>query len=839
MNLADKIMRLMQSGRTREALTLSERYCREQPRQADAWFLHAGIQAQLGALDKVVASCRKAVELAPNHLGAWYNLGVALQTLGAWAEASDAYAKAIRLNPGYVSPYINITVVLRQIGRLDEALTYAREALRLDPRQSNSANNLGLVLLDTGEVDAALEQFDKALQLDRSATAPLLNKALALDRRGDYEAAVACLRQLIQRDPTHLEARLELGNVQRRLGDFDAALATLEAACETHPARPEAYNQMALTLLEAGRAHAALEWIDKALAQRADSAETYNTLAGVRHAIGDDAGAVDAFERAIKADPRCAAAHNNLGLMVQQAGDNVAAERHFRAALAVTPHCADYENNLGTALMAQQRFDDAIAAFRSATTRDPRHAGAWNNLGNALLCLESYREHFAEADAAYRHAIELKPDLAEVHYHYATCLQQQGRYNEALDQFDAAIRLRPDYADAAAAKVMVLEHLGRFDEANAVLQPLLETHKDNVLVALAFGVLARHLDQRQQALALLETLDPARLQKWARIQRDFTMGDLYDDIGEHSLAFEHYHAGNLEDHPGYDVKSTEHQFLSLRGVYARKDVDPPRASNRSELPVFIVGMPRSGTTLLEQILASHPDVHGAGELEDIHHLAGSLAKRLNSRWPYPACMADATTDLLDRIAEDYLERVQSYAPDARRIVDKMPHNFEALGLIDRLFPGARVLHCRRNAVDTCVSIYFKHFNSFHPYASDLASLGLYYREYERLMDYWKQTLDIPIMDVRYEDVVADQEAMSRKILEFVGLEWDERCLNYHQLARTVRTPSYDQVRKPIYTKSVERWRRYEEHLAPLLQALGLTSSTPSARSVGPGPVVGV
>jgi hypothetical protein len=184
-------------------------------------------------------------------------------------------------------------------------------------------------------------------------------------------------------------------------------------------------------------------------------------------------------------------------------------------------------------------------------------------------------------------------------------------------------------------------------------------------------------------------------------------------------------------------------------------------------------------------------------------------------------MKDATTESLNRIANEYLEDLQRYAPEARRIVDKMPHNYEALGLIDRLFPGARVLHCRRNPIDTCVSIYFKHFNSFHPYASDLRSLGLYYRQYEQLMEYWKRTLAVPILDVQYEEVVANQEEMSRRILEFVGLEWDERCLNYHQIERTVKTPSYDQVRKPIYTGSVERWRRYEAHLGPLLEALGI------------------
>lgn len=821
MAYAHKIMSLLQSGKVKDAVVLCERYCQEQPNQADAWFLRAGVQAQLGALDEVVACCRKTVALAPGHVAAWYNLGVALQSQQAWEAAADAYARAIRLNPKHAASYANLTIVLRKLGRLDEALHYAREAVRLDPRQSTSLNNLGLVLLDNGDIDEALQQFDKAIKLDRTAPGPQLNKALALDRKGQHDAALDELRKLVQRNPKNAEAWLEIGNIQRRLREFEAAIATYRAAIEKCPEKTEPGNLLGLALIEAGRPREAIDWLESMLAARGDTAEIYNTLAGARHALGDTAGAMAAFQRAVELDPRCARAHNNLGLLLQQNGDPARAELEYRAALSSEPGNADFENNLGTALMALGRNDDAIAVLRSATRRDRRHAAAWNNLGNALLSVKGFRENFPEADAAYTHAIELKADFAEAHYHYGTCLQQQGRFEEAYTRFGEAVALRPDYTAALAGQVMVLERLGRFQEANAILQPLLSGRKDDVMVALAYGVLAKHLDECEEALALLETLDPQGLEKWARIQLNFVMGDLYDDAGEYGKSFEHYHAANTEDHPGYSVKQTEHLFSSLRGAFSREKLESrPRASNRSELPIFIVGMPRSGTTLLEQILASHPDVHGAGELEDIYHLSGSLSKRLGSKWPYPACMDDATAESLDRIAEEYLDHLQAYAPDARRIVDKMPHNFEALGLIDRLFPGARVLHCRRNPVDTCVSIYFKHFNSFHAYASDLGSLGLYYRQYEQLMEYWKQTLSIPILDVQYEEVVADQEDMSRRILEFVGLEWDARCLNYHELQRTVNTPSYDQVRKPIYTKSVERWRRYEAHLKPLLDALG-------------------
>ncbi|MEZ5543243.1 MAG: tetratricopeptide repeat protein [Pseudomonadota bacterium] len=816
----EKVMALLGTGETGAALRLCEQYCRESPGQAEAWFLRAGVQSQLGALDEVAKCCRKVVELSPGHVGAWYNLGVALQGLHQHEQAADAYAKAISLNPAYLSAYINIAAVLRQIGRKSEALRYARAAVKLDPRQFAAVNNLGLALLDQGEYNAAIEQFDAAARLDPGAAGPRLNKCLALGLRGDRDAALGGLAALMESDPGNAEVVKEAGKIQRRLGRLDDAIATYRAACERHPENPEFGNLLGLALVEAGRPQDAIVWVERALAARADYAEAYNTLAGALHALGDIKAASTTFERAIAIDPRCALAHNNLGLLLQEAGDHAGAERHFRAALAIEPASAEFENNLGTVLMSQGRFDEAIATFRSAITHNEGLAAAWNNLGNALLCVDGFRENFPEANKAYLRAIELQPDFAEACYHYGTCLQQQGRFEEAYVQFGRATALRPDYPEASAGQVMVLERLGRIGEAEGILHPLLQTHQDNVLVALAFGVLAKHLDKRELALSTLERLDPEGLEKWGRIQRDFVLGDLYNDAGDYDRAFAHYHAANTEDHPGYSVEQTERLFTTQMQAYAHSGHKQHRRSrNRSKLPVFIVGMPRSGTTLLEQILASHPDVHGAGELEDIYHLSASMQQRLSSALAYPHCMREASQDALDRIATEYLEQLSHYAPGAKRIVDKMPHNFEALGLIDTLFPGARVIHCMRNPIDTCLSIYFKHFNSFHPYASDLKSLGLYYRQYERLMAHWKRTLTIPIMDVQYEEVVANQEEMSRRIIEFIGLDWNERCLNYHELDRTVNTPSYDQVRKPIYTGSVERWRRYEKHLGPLLEVL--------------------
>jgi hypothetical protein len=245
------------------------------------------------------------------------------------------------------------------------------------------------------------------------------------------------------------------------------------------------------------------------------------------------------------------------------------------------------------------------------------------------------------------------------------------------------------------------------------------------------------------------------------------------------------------------------------------------ADNASDLPVFIVGMPRSGTSLVEQILDSHPQIHGAGELTDIAKIAESLSACIDSGTPYPECLGELSTELLDRIAEPHLAKLRQLNASALRITDKMPHNFLYLGLVQKLFPHARVIHVLRHPLDTCVSIFFQEFSSEHAYAYDLRHLAGYYQQYERLMQHWERALRLPMLEVRYEDLVDNQERESRRMLEFLGLPWDRQCLDFFRNKRHVATPSYDQVRQPIYASSVERWRRYDRYLEPLKTAFNI------------------
>jgi hypothetical protein len=242
----------------------------------------------------------------------------------------------------------------------------------------------------------------------------------------------------------------------------------------------------------------------------------------------------------------------------------------------------------------------------------------------------------------------------------------------------------------------------------------------------------------------------------------------------------------------------------------------------SEVPVFVLGMPRSGTTLVEQIIASHPAAHGAGELEELGWLAANMPKLTGGTAPYPeaARLIDATN--AKSIAAQYLEPLIARAPAARRITDKMPGNFIRIGLIAVLFPKARIVHVRRHPLDTCLSCFFQHFGRGHHFSYDLGHLGHYYTQYQRLMAHWARVLPGRIFDVQYEDVVSKQEETSRAIIAHCGLDWDPKCLAFHEHERQVRTASFWQVRQPLYASSVGRWQAYEKHLGPLKAALGLS-----------------
>lgn len=493
--------------------------------------------------------------------------------------------------------------------------------------------------------------------------------------------------------------------------------------------------------------------------------------------------AVDWIGRALRAAPEMAQAHNNLGAACHRMGKTAEAERSFRRAVELDAGNPDFHKNLGMILQQLGREEEALATTQKALELSPEHPGAHNTLG----LIYADRGEPDRAAEHYRRALRAKPDYAEARHNLGWLLEQRGDFDEARRAYRQSLAARPGFYRAWYA-------LSRVDTA------------------------ARD----DPAFAQLERLKSARpLAPHAGADLYFALGKMYEDIGEYTAAFTHFRRGNAYRQlmPGqqFDPAAYDRAVDGLIDGTPAAVFDGKEAiGDSTERPVFVVGMPRSGTTLLEQVLAAHPRVAGAGESGGI----GALSNRcLREAGGATRAIENMTPDTARSFANAYRDSVAHYETGAERIVDKMPDNFQALWFIACVFPRATLIHLRRDARDTCLSCYKTHFFRGHPYANDLVTLGRYYRDYARLMEHWHRVLPHAVHRVRYEDLVTDFEETVAGVLAFAGLAWHDDCLHFHRNTRRISTASSYQVRQPLYTGSVEKWRRYEPHLGPLLAEL--------------------
>lgn len=470
---------------------------------------------------------------------------------------------------------------------------------------------------------------------------------------------------------------------------------------------------------------------------------------------------------------------------------------------------------LGAVLLTLERPIMAVEPLRKARELVSNNPAVAEHLYLALLAAGQRYESLAQsgrAESVYREAVMLDPERVPAHLCLGRLLSAAGRYPEARAQLHAILSRQPEHPDACAVLALSYEYEGNHPQALAVLKCSLAERPVAPAVAMAYATLARHSGDESAAITLLEGLAATPMAEMLRGDIHFALGKLYDTLGDYDRAFEQYRLGNRLLNYRYDPEQTRTTFREITAAFSSaRHAQLPRSSNQSRLPVFIVGMPRSGTTLVEQILASHPNVYGAGELDDIARIVHTLGGPA----PAPEDIERLSMFDLDQAARGYLDTLSRLAPDAARITDKMPHNFLALGYIDLMFPGCRIIHCVRDPRDTCLSIWFQKMTANHPYTNDLDALADYYRQYQALMAHWKATIRVPLYEVRYEDLVGDIEQGARGLIEFCGLEWDEQCLRFHENARVVSTPTYDDVRRPVHDKSVGRWRHYHRHLGGL------------------------
>lgn len=579
----------------------------------------------------------------------------------------------------------------------------------------------------------------------------------------------------------------------------------------------EELTQRAMGLIATNRLREALDVFLEICRLSPDDAQAWVVAGGLCGDLGMRDDAKSYLQTAINLEPDHEQAYLSLAFLLDAENDYANALTLCERALAIDSEYPEAWLLHSTILGKLGRHEQAGSSAQRAIELAPELADAHVNLGNSLYALGQHEAAIAQ----FRHAIQLQPDLAKAHFSLAESLVSLGLFAEAESTCERALSLAPHDPALPRIRARILEQQGRYQDAFDLLRPLVGSEAFDTGAAVVLANASRRLDRSEAAAAILESmLEDENLPTFNRGHIHMALGHLYDVLNDYDKAFEHLEQGHKLSTVRFDPEAHRSIIDHYIDFFSPSRLETlSRSENRSELPIFIVGMPRSGTTLVEQILGSHDNIHGAGELTDIAGIVDALTKEHGGH-RYPDCLLAASTETLNGHADAYIQRLRRVSASAQRIVDKMPGNFLYLGLIQQLFPNARVIHCKRDPVDTCLSCYFQTFRG-HSYLHDLRHLGMYYLQYERLMQHWRSVLQLPILEVRYEDLVANTGDVSKKLIEFCGLPWDDNCLTFHENKRVVRTASYQQVRRPIYKTSVQRWKHYEAHLQPLLQELGV------------------
>ncbi|WP_162918724.1 tetratricopeptide repeat-containing sulfotransferase family protein [Taklimakanibacter deserti] len=514
-----------------------------------------------------------------------------------------------------------------------------------------------------------------------------------------------------------------------------------------------------------------------------------------------------------------------IGSLMER-NDLAAAETEALKLLKANPRRPDVHNILGVAYVRQDKNRLAVPHFEFAVKAEPENAHYLNNLGRLYIDL-----HLIELALPFLHkALAIKPDLSAALLAIGKYYNEVGKAEKALPYLERLHKIMPGDSDVKRELAESLDAHGKGDAASVLYQELRQSRSNNRIGS--YYYFSRNPPPEGDAAITAEIeqlLANDKLKEEGRSRLHTALGFIHERARNYPLAFSHFDQANRLSTGSFDIgkyRAWVDRLIEIvtPGFFRERSA----VGNPSPLPVLVVGMPRSGTTLTEQIIASHGRAGGAGELLRIGLFVNRLdygPRRDISK--FMASLGALGDKGLREMGDNYVDLLKFHAPKAERVVDKLPHNFENLAFLALMCPEARIVHCSRNPVDTCWSCFQNPLNEAHGYSRNLTDLGLYYREYKRLMDHWKTVVPLRIYELNYEQLTADFENEARKLIDFIGLPWDDACLKFHEAGRTVRTFSRQQVRNPIYSSSVERWRRYETELAPLLTALGdLVQSKP-------------
>ncbi len=645
---------------------------------------------------------------------------------------------------------------------------------------------------------------------------------VSLNALGKPKEAIAALKRAVKLAPQAASIHANLGEVLRQAGEKKEAAKALETAVKIDSKNAQALNNLGIIRYDEGKFEEAVDYYRRAIAVRPSMAEALNNLGNALRMVGDVDGAMQAYQEALTHRERYPEAYNNLGTLLQQDKQLEEAEHALKKAIAQNPRYVEAHNNLAQLYFAQKKEVDALRILGDALKFAPTNPQTLLITGK----IQNRRNNHVAAEQAARAALSSEPNNAETLILLGQVLHETDRYEEALQVLEQAVKLAPDNPEGLNFYGVALKSVGRLDEARDYILKSLKINDSmygayanlNDLVDFSKGP-GEDLFNRMDAI--FEATSDKQAEQFLPLH--FAYAKALEDRGEHAKALAHYIIGGKMKRAQLDYKEedTFGFFDAIMGAFPKEAFAKRKyAGIDNERPVFIIGMPRSGSTLVEQILSSHPDVYGAGEVKYLSRALGQLRDRFPSLPKYPQMMGKITPAQLEIVAKNYLSALSTGAGDAKRITDKLLTNYFFVGLIHQLYPKAKFIHTARDPVDTCLSGFTKLFKDDMPHSYDLGELGRYYRKYRELMAYWEKVLPKgTIKTVVYEDVVANTEKEAKALIEFLGLEWNEKCLEFHKSDRPVKTASVAQVRKPIYKTAVKRWKKYGDGLKPLADAI--------------------
>ncbi len=651
----------------------------------------------------------------------------------------------------------------------------------------------------------------------RDPTALYLCGVIARER-GDYPRAIALLETAVRRDGRNVACRGDLGHAYLLAERFDSAITCYNRVLDTEPHAHIARFGLGMAWLGRGDFATAAAELAAFVAAVPDHVDGNANLGTALGELGRYDEATAHLDRALALRPGHPNLHFKYGMVLRRRGDLAGAVRHLDRAAALAPTLFEAHFQIGLVFAELVRHDQSLRAFRQAAALRPGDSAVLNELGRAL----NRAQHYDEAADVFNDLLHRNPESFLPYAGLAWTRHMQGRTAEARALVETALDRGIDTAEGLTMLGLIEQSAGRFDAAVAAFERAVAAQPTHAHAHLCLASLRRtgNPAERIAALEQLRAQGPATDDQQATL--GFAIAREHEKAGDHDSAFAEFAAANAVRRAQYPCDSTDYEgTLARLGAVFTRELFTTRAAagNPSERPVFVVGMMRSGTTLVEQIMASHPAVHGHGEVDHLRQIVQALPAMLGGPYPEAIPSLDATT--IAALARRYLAPLEQTAPDAHRSIDKLPHNFEHLGVAALLFPHARIIHCVRDPVDTCLSSYFHDFAGQNRFTYGLDLIGRYHRHVDRLMAHWAAVLPNPILRLPYEELIADQDQWSRRLIDFLDLPWDDRCLRFFDHERSVFTYSLWQVRQPIYRSAIGRWRPYAAHLGPLFDALEL------------------